>query len=73
MKEHDHFPEEKRVEVCGINITPLVLLIALGFHCVFEGIAVGLITKLNVLINLMIGISFIIPKISTIWINGTSV
>jgi len=34
-----------------------VLLIALGFHSVFEGIALGLIQDLQVFINLMIGIT----------------
>jgi zinc transporter ZupT len=50
-------PKDKKVLICGINITPLVLLIALGFHSVFEGIALGLIKDLQVFINLMIGIT----------------
>lgn len=55
--EHNHLPKEKEVIVCGINLTPLVLLIALGFHSIFEGIALGLIKDLSVFINLMIGIT----------------
>eukprot|EP00347_Sterkiella_histriomuscorum_P019421 403341689 len=55
--EHSKLPTEKEVIVCGINLTPMVLLIALGFHSVFEGIALGLIKDLGVFINLMIGIT----------------
>ncbi len=33
---------EKEVLVCGVNISPLILLLALGFHSIFEGIALGL-------------------------------
>jgi hypothetical protein len=33
---------EKKVLVCGVNIAPIILLIALGFHSIFEGIALGM-------------------------------
>lgn len=36
---------------------PYILAIALSFHSFFEGIAVGLLTNLKVLINLIIGIT----------------
>jgi solute carrier family 39 (zinc transporter), member 1/2/3 len=42
--------------VCGVNITPLILLLAIGFHSIFEGIALGMSKKRNVFINLMIGV-----------------
>ena len=28
--------------VCGVNMTPLILLLAIGFHSIFEGIALGM-------------------------------
>ena len=43
--------------ICGVNITPLILLLALGFHSIFEGIALGMIKEEGVFINLMIGVS----------------
>ena len=42
--------------ICGFNVTPIVLMIALCFHSFFEGIALGLIKDLNVFINLAIGV-----------------
>jgi zinc transporter ZupT len=47
---------EKEVLVCGVNISPLILLIALGFHSIFEGIALGMTKELSPFINLMIGV-----------------
>jgi zinc transporter 1/2/3 len=49
-------PLEKELLICGVNITPLILLLAIGFHSIFEGIALGLIKTESVFINLMIGI-----------------
>ena len=46
----------QKITVCGINLTPIMLTLALGFHAFFEGIAVGLISKLSNLVNLIIGI-----------------
>ena len=43
--------------MCGVNISPLILLIALGFHAIFEGIALGMAKELSTFINLMIGVS----------------
>lgn len=48
---------EKRLMVCGVNITPLILLLAIGFHSIFEGIALGMTKKEGVFINLMIGVA----------------
>ena len=45
-EKHDHDNEddgEKTIKLCGVDITPLILLLALGFHSIFEGIALGLI------------------------------
>lgn len=42
--------------MCGVNVTPLILLFAIGFHSIFEGIALGLIKTESVFIDLMIGI-----------------
>lgn len=54
---HSHGIDGKAVFVCGVNITPLALLCALGFHSIFEGIAMGLMTTLNSYINMMIGVA----------------
>ena len=43
--------------LCGLNLSPIALLIALGFHCIFEGIALGLIKNFSVFIDLIIGIT----------------
>jgi zinc transporter ZupT len=48
---------EKKVILCGLNIAPIALLIALGFHSIFEGIAIGLIKDFSVFVNLIIGIT----------------
>lgn len=48
--------EGRAVLICGINITPMALLCALGFHSIFEGIAMGLMDDLQAYINLMIGV-----------------
>lgn len=42
--------------VCGVNITPLILLFAIGFHSIFEGMALGMIKTKSVFISLMIGV-----------------
>ena len=39
-----------------MNITPLILLFAIGFHSIFEGIALGMIKTESVFVKLMIGI-----------------
>ena len=57
VHEHDNQPKNKKVLICGIDLTPLVLLIALGFHSIFEGIALGLLKDMQVFINLMIGVT----------------
>jgi zinc transporter ZupT len=49
-------PIEKQVLVCGVNISPLILLLALGFHSIFEGIALGMQKTLGPFINFMIGV-----------------
>jgi zinc transporter ZupT len=41
----------------GLDMTPLVLTISLGFHSFFEGMALGLIPDMPVLIDLIIGTS----------------
>ena len=43
--------------LCGLNISPIALLIALGFHSIFEGIALGLIKNFSVFVDLIIGIT----------------
>jgi solute carrier family 39 (zinc transporter), member 1/2/3 len=43
--------------VCGVNVTPLILLIAIGFHSIFEGIALGMTNSESIFINLMIGVT----------------
>jgi zinc transporter 1/2/3 len=43
--------------ICGINITPLILLLAIGFHSIFEGLALGMTSKEEVFVNLMIGVA----------------
>ena len=52
---HTH-PLEKQLKVCGVNITPLILLFAIGFHSIFEGMALGMIKNESVFIDLMIGV-----------------
>ncbi len=54
---HSHDINGKVVLVCGVNITPLALVCALGFHSIFEGIAMGIMTDLNAYINLMVGVT----------------
>lgn len=58
-KDHKHGDDEEEPQVllCGLNVAPIALLIALGFHCVFEGIALGLIQNLSVFVDLIIGIT----------------
>lgn len=56
---HSHFNPhmlEQELKICGINVTPLILLLAIGFHSIFEGIALGTVSNKNVFINLMIGV-----------------
>ena len=43
--------------VCGVNITPLIILLALGIHSIFEGIALGMSKSVTTFVNLMIGVS----------------
>lgn len=42
--------------MCGVNITPLILVFAIGFHSIFEGIALGMMKEKNDFIKLMIGV-----------------
>lgn len=56
MKIHGR-PLEKHVLVCGVNITPLVLLLALGIHSIFEGVALGMSQSIPSFVNLMIGVT----------------
>jgi zinc transporter 1/2/3 len=49
-------PIEKQVLLCGVNISPLILLLALGFHSIFEGIALGMQKTVGPFVNLMIGV-----------------
>jgi zinc transporter ZupT len=56
LEIHGH-PAEKQVLICGVNITPLILLLALGIHSIFEGIALGMSKSISVFINLMIGVT----------------
>jgi len=37
---HDHEHEDEKKPAC--NFTPFVLMIALSFHSIFEGLALGL-------------------------------
>jgi zinc transporter ZupT len=53
---HAHHPLEKKLLVCGVNVTPLILLVAIGFHSIFEGIALGISKEKSAFINLMIGV-----------------
>ena len=39
------------------NMTPLILMVALSVHAIFEGIALGLMKELKPLINLVISVS----------------
>lgn len=49
---------KKSIKNCfGIDTSPLILVLSLSFHSLFEGIAVGLVDTQQVLINLIIGIS----------------
>jgi zinc transporter ZupT len=50
-------PQEKHVFVCGVNITPLILLLALGIHSILEGIALGMSKRVSTFVNLMIGVT----------------
>lgn len=50
-------PLDKEVLLCGVNISPLILLLALGFHSIFEGIALGMQKTVGPFINLMIGVT----------------
>ena len=55
---HSHaHPLDKEILICGVNITPLILLFAIGFHSVFEGIALGMFPDEKIFINLMIGVN----------------
>ena len=47
---------EEKIKVCGVDITPLILLLAMGFHSLFEGIALGLMKDIKVFMKLMIGV-----------------
>ncbi len=40
-----------------MNITPLILLLAIGVHSIFEGIALGMTKERTIFINLMIGVT----------------
>ena len=48
---------ERKLMICGVNVTPLILLLAIGFHSIFEGIALGMTKNDGVFINLMIGVA----------------
>jgi zinc transporter 1/2/3 len=48
---------EKKLMICGVNVTPLILLLAIGFHSIFEGIALGMTKNEGIFINLMIGVA----------------
>jgi zinc transporter ZupT len=50
-------PLEKEVLIFGVNITPLILLLALGIHSIFEGIALGMSQSIETFVNLMIGVT----------------
>ena len=50
-------PLEKHVLLCGVNVTPLILLLALGIHSIFEGIALGMSKSISTFVNLMIGVT----------------
>jgi zinc transporter 1/2/3 len=52
---HTH-PLEKQLLICGVNVTPIILLFAIGFHSIFEGIALGMIKTESIFVKLMIGI-----------------
>jgi len=41
----------------GLDVTPLILTVSLGFHSFFEGLALGLVPEMHVLIDLMIGVA----------------
>ena len=56
LEIHGH-PAQNQVLICGVNITPLILLLALGIHSIFEGIALGMSKSISVFINLMIGVT----------------
>lgn len=65
--DHDHDHDHDHVEVdslnppksrlCTCNLTPIVLMIALSTHAIFEGIAVGIIEKQQDLWTFVIAIS----------------
>lgn len=49
-------PEERAPKMCSCNLTPVVLMIALSTHAVFEGIAVGVVDELSDLWTYVIAI-----------------
>ena len=64
--EHSHTNVEMHdkpgAKSCMAAITPFVLMLALGVHSMFEGIALGLMQQMNQTINLII--SIVIHKVA---------
>lgn len=48
--------EIKKKTSCCPNMTPFILMIALSVHSIFEGLALGLQTDLNSVLNIVIAI-----------------
>jgi zinc transporter 1/2/3 len=53
---HSHAAQDKGSKWCSCNLTPVVLMIALSTHAVFEGIAVGLVKETSDLWTYIIAI-----------------
>lgn len=56
-EEHHHHEDEKKGMCKDCNFTPFVLMMALSFHAIFEGLACGLNPSPQVSIDLMIAIT----------------
>jgi zinc transporter 1/2/3 len=49
-------PDELEEHAHKCDLTPIVLMIALSVHAIFEGIALGLLPGMNETVNLVISI-----------------
>jgi len=49
-------PDEQEEHAHKCDLTPIVLMIALSVHAIFEGIALGLLPGMNETVNLVISI-----------------
>ena len=42
--------------MCHFDVTPITLVVAMGLHSIFEGIALGLMDSFKSFLNLAIGV-----------------